>query len=33
VAEAVAQEVEAAAHETGVARREMESPQKGTKVT
>jgi malate dehydrogenase (oxaloacetate-decarboxylating) len=33
VAEAVAQEVEAAAHQTGVARREMESPQKGTKIT
>jgi len=33
VAEAVAQEVETAAHQTGVARREMESPQKGTKVT
>jgi malate dehydrogenase (oxaloacetate-decarboxylating) len=33
VAEAVAQEVEAAAHKTGVARREMESPQKGTKVS
>jgi len=32
VAEAVAREVEAAAHNTGVARRE-ESPQKGTKVT
>ncbi len=32
VAEAVAQEVEAAAHKTGVARREMESPQKGTKA-
>jgi malate dehydrogenase (oxaloacetate-decarboxylating) len=33
VAEAVAREVEAAAHNTGVARREMESPQKGTKIT
>jgi len=33
VAEAVAREVEAAAHKTGVARREMESPQKSTKIT
>ena len=32
VAEAVAREVEAAAHKTGVARRETESPQKGTKT-
>jgi malate dehydrogenase (oxaloacetate-decarboxylating) len=33
VAEAVARAVEAAAHSTGVARRETESPQKGTKST
>src|SRR5690349_95805 len=31
VAEAVARDVEAAAHNTGVARREIESPQKSTK--
>ena len=33
VAEAVARAVETAAHDTGVARRESESPQKGTKIT
>ena len=33
VAEAVAREVETAAHQTGVARRENESPQRGTKST